>query len=86
MAIGAAIGMIFLGGGTCTLGREPEDIAALIMAFFPRFPKKTKDNQYHLQAARHLYVLASKRREIEMIDVDTREPVYVPVKVRFGNQ
>lgn len=30
MAYSMAIGLLFLGGGTCTLGREPEDIAALV--------------------------------------------------------
>jgi anaphase-promoting complex subunit 1 len=33
-----------LGGGTCTLGRNPADIAALVTAFFPRFPITTTDN------------------------------------------
>ena len=81
MALGAAIGLVFLGGGSCTLGTEPEDIAALLMAFFPRFPSHTSDNQYHLQALRHCYVLAVRNRELEAIDVDTREPVYIPMKV-----
>jgi len=80
MALGSAIGLLFMGGGSCTLGREPEDIAALLTAFFPRYPSSTCDNQYHLQALRHLYVLAAQRREVEVIDVDSREPIYVPVK------
>eukprot|EP00814_Leptocylindrus_danicus_P021824 CAMPEP_0116010592 /NCGR_PEP_ID=MMETSP0321-20121206/4085_1 /TAXON_ID=163516 /ORGANISM="Leptocylindrus danicus var. danicus, Strain B650" /LENGTH=1159 /DNA_ID=CAMNT_0003479705 /DNA_START=267 /DNA_END=3746 /DNA_ORIENTATION=+ len=83
MAFGAAIGLLFLGGGSCTIGREPEDIAALLMAFFPRYPIITSDNQYHLQALRHFYVLAVKRREIEVIDVDSREPIYIPIEVNF---
>lgn len=82
MAFGAAIGLLFLGGGTCTFGRGHEDIAALVMAFFPRYPIVTSDNQYHLQALRHFYVLAVKRREIEVIDVDTRDPIYIPIEVR----
>jgi anaphase-promoting complex subunit 1 len=81
MAYGAALGLLFLGGGTCTLGREPEDIAALLMAFYPRYPSTTSDNQYHLQALRNLYALAVKRREIRAIDVDTGESVFVPVQV-----
>jgi len=83
MAFGAAIGLIFLGGGACTLGREPEDIAALVMAFFPRFPMSSEDNQYHLQALRHVYVLAVKHHEIEAIDVDTKQPLYLPIKIRY---
>jgi anaphase-promoting complex subunit 1 len=82
MAYGAAIGLLFLGGATCTLGREPEDIAALVMSFYPRYPSTTSDNQYHLQALRNLYALAVKNREIRAIDVDTGECVFVPVEVR----
>jgi anaphase-promoting complex subunit 1 len=81
MSYGIAIGLLFLGGGTCTLGREPEDIAALVAAFFPRFPYSTTDNQYHLQALRHLYALAVKRRELRFIDVDTGNNVQLPVEV-----
>jgi anaphase-promoting complex subunit 1 len=79
---GMAIGLLFLGGGTCTLGREPEDIAALVTAFFPRYPTTTSDNQYHLQALRHLYALAVKRKQLSAVDVDTGESVSVPVEVR----
>lgn len=85
MAYGTAIGLLFLGGGTCTLGREPEDIAAMLMAFYPRFPTTTADNQYHLQALRNLYAIAVKDREIRAVDVDTGECVYVPIQVHFEN-
>uniref|UniRef100_A0A7S4MEE8 Anaphase-promoting complex subunit 1 C-terminal domain-containing protein n=1 Tax=Odontella aurita TaxID=265563 RepID=A0A7S4MEE8_9STRA len=81
MTFAAAIGLLFLGGGTCTLGREPEDIAALLLAFFPRFPSISSDNQYHLQALRHFYALAVKKRNIEAIDIDTQEKVVVPIEV-----
>ena len=81
MAYGAAIGLLFLGGGSCTLGRSPEDIAALILAFFPRFPSTTSDNQHHLQALRHCYALAVVKREIRAIDSDTGETVSVPIEV-----
>ena len=81
MAYGAAIGLLFLGGGSCTLGRSPEDIAALLLAFFPRFPSTTSDNQHHLQALRHCYTLAVKHREIRAIDSDTGESVFVPIEV-----
>jgi anaphase-promoting complex subunit 1 len=81
MAFGSAIGLLFLGGGTSTIGREPEDIAALLLAFYPRFPSTTSDNQYHLQALRNLYALAVKRRDIKAIDVDTFESVFVPIQV-----
>lgn len=82
MSFGIAIGLLFLGGGTCTVGREPEDIAAMIAAFYPKYPFSSTDNQYHLQALRHLYALAVKRRDIRFADVDTGEIVSVPIQVR----
>lgn len=81
MAYGAAIGLLFLGGGSVTLGREPSDIAALIAAFFPRFPATSIDNQYHLQALRHFYALAVRNRKIEAVDIDSREKIFVPIEV-----
>lgn len=83
MCYGTAIGILFLGGGACTFGRDPEDIAALLLAFFPRYPISTQDNQYHLQALRHLYVLAVKPRRIDAIDIDTNERTFVPIKVCY---
>ena len=44
-AFGAAIGLLFLGGGKCTLGNSPEDVAVLIAAFYPHFPILSSDNQ-----------------------------------------
>jgi anaphase-promoting complex subunit 1 len=86
LAYGTSLGMLFLGGGTCTLGREPEDIAALVMAFYPRYPSSTSDNQYHLQALRNLYALAIKKRELRAVDVDTGDSVYIPVEVHFEKE
>ena len=85
MVFASCTGLLFLGGGTMTLGRSPEDIAALITAFFPRFPIESTDNQYHLQALRHLYALAAKKADICAIDVDTGERVFVPVDVLMEN-
>jgi len=56
MAIGMAIGLLFLSGGHATLGRSNESIAALLCSLYPRFPINSEDNQYHLQPLRHLYV------------------------------
>lgn len=81
MMYGMAIGLLFLGGGTFTVGRSPEDLAALITAFYPRFPVTTSDNEYHLQALRHLYALAVKRQDILAVDIDTNELVALPVRV-----
>jgi anaphase-promoting complex subunit 1 len=81
MIFAMSIGLLFVGGGACTLGRCPEDIAALVIAFFPRFPVCSWDNQYHLQALRHVYALAVKRSELRAVDVDTKENVSLAVKI-----
>ncbi len=85
MAFGAAIGLLFLGGGKCTLGSSPEDVAMLIAAFYPHFPVLSSDNQYHLQALRHLYVLAVHERILEAVDVDSDEKVCIPIELSLTN-
>ena len=85
MAFGAAIGLLFLGGGKCTLGSRPEDVAMLITAFYPHFPILSSDNQYHLQALRHLYVLAVHERILEAVDVDSHEKVCIPIELSLAN-
>lgn len=71
MAVHMAIGFQFLGAGRFTLSRSPEAIAALICALFPKFPIHSNDNRYHLQALRHLYVLAVEPRILLSRDIDT---------------
>lgn len=87
MAYGAAMGLLFLGGGSYTLGRSPEDLAALVMAFFPRLPSTSTDNKHHLQALRHCYALAVEKREIRAVDSETgTKIVSVPVEVSNAAQ
>ena len=62
VAISMALGFLFLGGGRLTLGTSKTAISALLTAIFPRFPLTPSDNRYHLQAFRHLYVLAVEAR------------------------
>jgi anaphase-promoting complex subunit 1 len=81
MGYAMAVGLLFLGGGKCTLGREPEDIAALVTAFFPRFPSGTFDNQFHLQALRHFYVLAAKPRVLQPVNVETGAQVSAMIRL-----
>lgn len=70
-AIHQALGLQFLGAGRLTLSRSPEAIAALLCAFFPKFPIHSNDNRYHLQALRHLYVLAVEPRILLPRDIDS---------------
>lgn len=37
-----------------------------------------------LQAFRHLYVLATEDRCVESVDVDTNQPVFVPLEITVG--
>jgi anaphase-promoting complex subunit 1 len=64
MAVHLAIGLLFLGGGRLGLASTPGALAAMIAAFFPKFPTHSSDNRYHLQALRHLYVLAVEPRAV----------------------
>lgn len=81
MAVGMAIGMLFLGGGKWSLKRDPMSIACLLMSILPRYPIKATDNQYHLQALRHLYVIAIEPRVLHTIDVDTGESLSVDLEL-----
>jgi len=83
MAIGSAIGILFLGGGRMSFSDDNASIAALVTSFYPRFPLHTYDNQYHLQALRHLYVLAAEERCIDAFDIDSRSPCFLPIQVKL---
>ena len=77
-----AIGMLFLGGGTYTLGTSNLAIASLLCAFYPLLPASVLDNKSHLQAFRHFWVLATERRCLVPRDIDTHRPFTLPVVVR----
>ncbi|KAF4040563.1 Proteasome/cyclosome repeat [Phytophthora infestans] len=82
MALSMAIGLLFLGGGRATVSRSKEAIAALVISLYPMPPMNTADNKYHLQAFRHLYVLAiDTSRLLETVDVNTRRTCAVQVRV-----
>lgn len=83
LAIHMAIGFLFLGGGCQTFGTSDIAIASLLCAIYPQFPRDVNDNRHHLQALRHLYVLAAEPRCIETRDVDTGRPCRVEVEVRL---
>uniref|UniRef100_A0A1B0CZC3 Anaphase-promoting complex subunit 1 middle domain-containing protein n=1 Tax=Phlebotomus papatasi TaxID=29031 RepID=A0A1B0CZC3_PHLPP len=71
MALHMALGFLFLGAGRYTLSTSQSAIAALVCSLFPKFPTHSNDNRYHLQAFRHLYVLAIEARLFLPRDVDT---------------
>uniref|UniRef100_UPI00358F4E60 anaphase-promoting complex subunit 1 isoform X2 n=1 Tax=Myxine glutinosa TaxID=7769 RepID=UPI00358F4E60 len=83
MATHMALGFLFLGGGRYSLSTSNSSIAALLCALYPQFPAQSKDNRYHLQALRHLYVLACEPRLLIPVNVDTGVPCYAPVAVTY---
>lgn len=78
-----AIGLLFLGGGCYTLGTSNLAIASMLCAFYPLFPTSVLDNKCHLQAFRHLWVLAAEPRCLITRDVDSRRPISVPVSLEM---
>ncbi|KAJ5463536.1 hypothetical protein N7475_008480 [Penicillium sp. IBT 31633x] len=81
MAAHMAIGVLFLGGGSYTLGTSNQAVASLICAFYPLFPTTVLDNKCHLQAFRHLWVLAAEPRCLIPRDLDTRRPISIPISI-----
>ncbi|KAJ8248603.1 hypothetical protein GJAV_G00243760 [Gymnothorax javanicus] len=83
MAHHMALGLLFLGGGRYTLSTSNSAIAALLCALYPHFPAHSTDNRYHLQALRHLVVLAAEPRLLVPVDVDTCKPCYALLEVTY---
>ncbi|XP_073113376.1 anaphase-promoting complex subunit 1 isoform X2 [Elaeis guineensis] len=81
IAVNLAIGFLFLGGGMQTFSTGNSAIAALLNTLYPRLPTGPNDNRCHLQAFRHLYVIAAESRWVQTVDVDTGLPVYCPLEV-----
>jgi hypothetical protein len=83
MATHMSLGLLFFGNGRYTLSTKPAALAALYLAFYPAFPSDSSDNRSHLQAARHLWILASEPRCLIVKDVGSRQLVQVPFKLRL---
>ena len=81
-----ALGFLFLGGGRLSLGTSPEAIAALICACYPKFPTHSNDNRYHLQALRHLHVLAAEPRLLIPRELPHCQACYTNMDVTFIDQ
>ncbi|KAF3897628.1 Negative regulator of mitosis [Trichophyton interdigitale] len=84
MATHMALGMLFLGGGTYTLGTSNIAVASLLCSLYPIFPTSVLDNNCHLQAFRHLWVLAAEPRCLIPRDIDTRRPITIPVSLTLN--
>lgn len=82
LAIHMALGILFMGSCRYSFSTAPEAIGALVCALYPIYPNHSSDNRYHLQALRHLYVLAAEPRLLIPRDIETLKPVYVNIIVR----
>ncbi|KAL9082781.1 MAG: hypothetical protein Q9159_006194 [Coniocarpon cinnabarinum] len=78
-----AIGLLFVGHGRYTFGQSNLAIAALLIAFYPIFPRDVQDSRAHLQALRHLWVLGVEERCLTPRLVDTGAIVVTPISIRL---
>ncbi|KAK9894955.1 hypothetical protein P389DRAFT_153773 [Cystobasidium minutum MCA 4210] len=83
MARHMALGLLFLGKGRFTLGTSKIATAALLCAFYPVFPPKSSSNRFHLQALRHMWVLAVEPRCLAAKDVESGNRVYLRLKFKL---
>lgn len=81
MAAHMALGLLFLGGGSYTLGTTNLAVASLILSLYPLYPVDVTDNRSHLQAFRHFWVLAAEARCLVVRDVDTKRAITMPVTI-----
>ena len=77
-----ALGLLFLGGGRFSLATHDVALAALLISVLPPFPSTPGDCRAHLQAARHLWVLAAAPCLVAARDVASGDVCLVPVAVR----
>lgn len=80
-----ALGFLFLGGGRLSLSTSAEAVAALVCACYPKFPTHSNDNRYHLQALRHVYVLAAEPRLLVPMELPNLQACYTNIRLTFVN-
>ncbi|KAF9181463.1 Dicer-like protein 1 [Haplosporangium sp. Z 767] len=83
MAYHMAMGLLLLGGGGYTLGTSNRCVAALLCGLYPKLPSGPADNKSHLQAFRHLWVLAVEPRCLVTRDASTGACCPVPVRLHL---
>lgn len=81
MAAHMALGILFVGGGSYTLGTSNLAVASLVLAFYPLYPSDVTDNRSHLQAFRHFWVLAAEARCLIVRDIDSKRAITMPLTV-----
>ncbi|WIA14045.1 hypothetical protein OEZ85_002600 [Tetradesmus obliquus] len=81
LATSLAAGLLFLSAGRASISSSNEAVAALLIALYPVWPNSPTDQRCHLQAFRHLYVLAAEPRCLQAVDVHSRQQVVVPLQI-----
>nr|CEL69580.1 TPA: Proteasome/cyclosome repeat-containing protein [Neospora caninum Liverpool] len=80
LLIHQAIGLVCMSGGRRSFADSLFTPAVLLMALFPlKPPTDAADQSSHLQAARHIWVLATEWRHVAPVDVETGKRVSLPV-------
>lgn len=81
MAISAALGHLFLGGGQYAFANSNFAIACLVASMYPVYPQASGETPVHLQALRHFWALLVEHRCLVVREVGTNKPVKMPVVV-----
>lgn len=81
MANQTAMGLLFMGGGQYALSNSNFAIACLVSAFYPLFPSTLQDNRGHLQALRHIWVLAAELRCLVTREITSQTPCNVDIEI-----
>ena len=68
-------GFLFLGNKKYSFKNDFFSIACLLAATVPRYPSSVSDNKSNIQLMRHLFVLATEERSVDVVDVGTLQPV-----------
>lgn len=85
IAVHMAIGFLFLGNCQYSFSNSDFSIAAILAAIYPKFPNSPSDNRFHLQAFRHLYILALEKRLLITKDANLKTLIHVPVKINYSD-
>uniref|UniRef100_A0A7S3DCJ1 Anaphase-promoting complex subunit 1 n=1 Tax=Palpitomonas bilix TaxID=652834 RepID=A0A7S3DCJ1_9EUKA len=83
MLVSMGMGFLFLSDAMGTLSQSDLSVYSLIMTLYPRLPANPTDTRYHLQALRHMWVLAQERRSIDTFSVVDGQRCGVQVVVKM---
>ncbi|GAB6031587.1 Anaphase-promoting complex subunit 1 [Chamberlinius hualienensis] len=78
-----SLATVMAGTGDLEVLRLCRHLHARIGQTHCQFPTHSNDNRYHLQALRHLYVLAVEPRLIIPRDIENGQPCYIHMSVKF---